>query len=192
MYLRTIVQVPERSHEKPNFRAALGPEVAFELDLDVLENKVAGLLHLEGEGVAVKPQEPVNDVEEALEEVLDRAQGRKQHLPSTTQRSQTSFLVPQQTIQQLTHFFYKAHNLLHIDILSYQLSYLSQVKTAIILFLQKIGNCEICLNPTKLKIVKLRVGDKLPKIFQDKSFIISYFGNYVNFPSFHYSGMMTC
>ena len=56
----------------------------MEEDLDVLEDKVAGLLHLEGEGVAVEPQEPDNDVEEALEEVLDRAQGRKQHLPSTT------------------------------------------------------------------------------------------------------------
>ena len=40
----------------------------MEEDLDVLEDKVAGLLHLEGEGVAVEP----------------RAQGRKQHLPSTT------------------------------------------------------------------------------------------------------------
>ena len=84
MYLRTIVQVPERSHEKPNFRAASGPEAAFEEDLDVLKDEVAGLLHLEGEGVAVKPREPDNDVEEALEEVLDRAQGRTQHLPSTT------------------------------------------------------------------------------------------------------------
>ena len=86
MYLRTIVQVPERSHEKPIFRAALGPEAASEEDLDVLENKVAGLLHLEGEGVAVKPQEPDIDVEESLEEVLNRAQGRTQHLPSTTGR----------------------------------------------------------------------------------------------------------
>ena len=56
----------------------------MEEDLDVLEDKVAGLLHLEDEGVAVKPREPDNDVEEALEEVLDRAQGRTQHLPSTT------------------------------------------------------------------------------------------------------------
>ena len=76
MYLRTIVQVPERSHEKPIFRAALGPEAASEEDLDVLENKVAGLLHLLGECVAVKPQEPDIDVEESLEEVLNRAQGR--------------------------------------------------------------------------------------------------------------------
>ena len=85
MYLRTIVQVPERSHEKPNFRAAIGPEAALEEDLDVLEDEVAGLLHLEGEGVAVEPREPDNDAEEALGEVLDRAPGRKQHLLSTTE-----------------------------------------------------------------------------------------------------------
>ena len=64
--LRTIVQVPERSHEKPIFRAALGPEAAPEEDLDVLENKVAGLLHLEGESVAVAPK---NNEEESLGEV---------------------------------------------------------------------------------------------------------------------------
>ena len=56
----------------------------MEEDLDVLEDEVAGLLHLEGEGVAVEPREPDNDVEEALGEVLDRVRGRKQHLPSTT------------------------------------------------------------------------------------------------------------
>ena len=28
-------EVPERSHEKPNFRAASGPEAALEEDLDV-------------------------------------------------------------------------------------------------------------------------------------------------------------
>ena len=66
------IKVPERSHEKPNFRAAIGPEAALEEDLDVLEDEVAGLLHLEGEGVAVEPREPDNDVEEALGEVLDR------------------------------------------------------------------------------------------------------------------------
>ena len=53
----------------------------MEENLDVLEDDVAGLLHLEGEGVAVEPD---NDVEKALGEVLDRAQGRKQHLLSTT------------------------------------------------------------------------------------------------------------
>ena len=84
MYLRTIVQVPERSHEKPIFRAALGPEAASEEDLDVLEDEIAGLLHLEGEGVAVELREPDYDVEEALGEVLDGVRGRKQHLPSTT------------------------------------------------------------------------------------------------------------
>ena len=29
------IKVPERSHEKPNFRAAIGPEAALEEDLDV-------------------------------------------------------------------------------------------------------------------------------------------------------------
>ena len=38
--------------------------------LDVLEDKVAGLLHLEGEGVAAVPG---NDEEETLGEGLDRA-----------------------------------------------------------------------------------------------------------------------
>ena len=56
----------------------------MEEDLDVVDDKVTGLLHLEGEGVAVKPREPDIDVEESPEEVLDRAQGRTQHLPSTT------------------------------------------------------------------------------------------------------------
>ena len=37
--------------------------------LDHLEEEGDGLLHLEGKGVAVKPD---NDVEEALGEVLDR------------------------------------------------------------------------------------------------------------------------
>ena len=74
-------KVPERSHEKPNFRAALGPEAALEEDLDVLEDEVAGLLHLEGEGVAVKPD---TDDEEALEEVLDRARAGKQQSTRST------------------------------------------------------------------------------------------------------------
>ena len=58
----------------------------MEEDLDVLEDEVAGLLHLEGEGVAVEPREPDNDVE-ALGEVLDRERGRKQHLPRTAKLS---------------------------------------------------------------------------------------------------------
>ena len=49
-----------------------------------MEDEVAGLLHLEGEGVAVKPQEPDFDVEESLGEVLDGVRGRKQHLPPRT------------------------------------------------------------------------------------------------------------
>ena len=44
----------------------MGPQLALEEDLDVLEDKVDGLLHLEGEGVAVDPK---NDEEEALVEV---------------------------------------------------------------------------------------------------------------------------
>ena len=45
--------------------------------LNVLEDEVAGLLHLEGEGVAVVPG---NDEEETLVEVLYGAQGRTQQL----------------------------------------------------------------------------------------------------------------
>ena len=56
----------------------------MEEDLDVLEDEVAGLLHLEGEGVAVEPREPDNHVEEALGEVLDGVRCRKQHLHTTT------------------------------------------------------------------------------------------------------------
>ena len=52
----------------------------MEEDLDVLEDEVAGLLHLEGEGVAVKPD---TDDEEALEEVLDRARAKQQSTRST-------------------------------------------------------------------------------------------------------------
>ena len=53
----------------------------MEEDLDVLEDEVAGLLHLEGEGVAVKPD---TDDEEALEEVLDRARAGKQQSTRST------------------------------------------------------------------------------------------------------------
>ena len=78
------IPVLRGSYEKPNFRAAIGPEAALEKDLDVLEDEVAGLLHLEGEGVAVELREPDNHVEEALGEVLDGVRGRKQHLPPRT------------------------------------------------------------------------------------------------------------
>ena len=44
----------------------MGPQLALEEDLGVLEDEVDGLLHLEGEGVAVDPK---NDEEEALGEV---------------------------------------------------------------------------------------------------------------------------
>ena len=49
-----------------------------------MEDEIAGLLHLEGEGVAVELREPDNDVEEALGEVLDGVRCRKQHLHTTT------------------------------------------------------------------------------------------------------------
>ena len=49
--------------------------------LDYLEEEGDGPLHLEGKGVAVKPD---TDDEEALGEVLDREQGRTQQLLSTT------------------------------------------------------------------------------------------------------------
>ena len=70
------IPVLRGSYEKPNFRAAIGPEAALEKDLDVLEDEVAGLLHLEGEGVAVELREPDNHVEEALGEVLDGVRAR--------------------------------------------------------------------------------------------------------------------
>ena len=49
--------------------------------LDHLEEEGDGPLHLEGKGIAVKPD---TDDEESLGEVLDREQGRKQQLLSTT------------------------------------------------------------------------------------------------------------
>ena len=69
------IPVLRGSYEKPNFRAAIGPEAALKEDLDVLEDEIAGLLHLEGEGVAVELREPDNHVEEALGEVLDGVRG---------------------------------------------------------------------------------------------------------------------
>ena len=52
-----------------NFRALFSAEAALEEIPDALENIVDGHLHLEGDGVAVKPQEPDLDEEEALVEV---------------------------------------------------------------------------------------------------------------------------
>ena len=49
--------------------------------LGYLEEEGDGPLHLEGKGVAVKPD---TDDEESLGEVLDREQGRKQRLLSAT------------------------------------------------------------------------------------------------------------
>ena len=52
-----------------------------------MEDEFAGLLHLEGEGVAVELREPDNDVEEALGEVLDGARSGKQQPFRTTDAS---------------------------------------------------------------------------------------------------------
>ena len=52
-----------------NFRALFSAEAALEEIPDALENIVDGHLHLEGDGVAVKPQEPDLDEEETLVEV---------------------------------------------------------------------------------------------------------------------------
>ena len=48
----------------------------MEEETDDLENIVAGLLHVEGEGVAAVPD---LDEEETLKEVLDGQEGRTQH-----------------------------------------------------------------------------------------------------------------
>ena len=53
----------------------------MEEETDDLENIVAGLLHVEGEGVAAVPD---LDEEETLEEVLDGQEGGTQHLPPRT------------------------------------------------------------------------------------------------------------
>ena len=66
-----------------NFRTLISAVVALEEVPDALENIVAGLLHLEGEGVAAVPD---LDEEETLEEVLDGQEGRTQHLPPRTLR----------------------------------------------------------------------------------------------------------
>ena len=50
----------------------------MEEETDDLENIVAGLLHVEGEGVAAVPD---LDEEETLEEVLDGEEGRNTCLP---------------------------------------------------------------------------------------------------------------
>ena len=63
-----------------NFRALISAEVALEEVPDALENIVDGLLHLEGDGAAVKPD---LDEEETLVEVFDGALGRTQHLPGS-------------------------------------------------------------------------------------------------------------
>ena len=60
-------------YENTNFRALFSAEAALEVIPDAIENIVAGLLHLEGEGVAAVPD---LDEEETLEEVLDGEQGR--------------------------------------------------------------------------------------------------------------------
>ena len=56
--------------------------------LDYLEEEGDGPLHLVGKGVAVKPD---TDDEESLGEVLDRGQGRKQRLLSTTKSLKITF-----------------------------------------------------------------------------------------------------
>ena len=53
----------------------------MEEETDDLENIVAGLLHVEGEGVAAVPD---LDEGETLKEVLDGQEGRTQHLPPRT------------------------------------------------------------------------------------------------------------
>ena len=58
-----------------NFRALISAEVALEEVPDALENIVAGLLHLEGEGVAV---EPGNDEEEYLVEEKEERERAKE------------------------------------------------------------------------------------------------------------------
>ena len=60
-----------------NFRALISAEVALEEVPDALENIVAGLLHLEGEGVAV---EPGNNEEKGLVEAKEeRKVGRNNY-----------------------------------------------------------------------------------------------------------------
>ena len=66
--LRQSYRAPERSYDLYNFRAVDRPEAALEDGLDALEDKVAGLLHFEGEGVAI---EPGNDEEKDLVEVKE-------------------------------------------------------------------------------------------------------------------------
>ena len=59
---------------------------------DAIENIVAGLLHVEGEGVAAVPD---LDEGETLKEVLDGQEGRTQHLPPRTLFSIITYLYVQ-------------------------------------------------------------------------------------------------
>ena len=67
----------------------MGPQLALEEDLGVLEDEVDGLLHLEGEGVAVDPK---NDEEEALGEVTKVCEVRS----NTYRALQLSYVVLKQ------------------------------------------------------------------------------------------------
>ena len=63
------LRVPEQKMRAFNFRAVIRPKAALEEVYDALENKVASLLHLEGDSVAVKPG---NDEEATLVVVLNK------------------------------------------------------------------------------------------------------------------------
>ena len=67
----------------------MGPQLALEEDLGVLEDEVDGLLHPEGEGVAVDPK---NDEEEALGEVAKGCEVRS----NTYRALQLSYVVLKQ------------------------------------------------------------------------------------------------
>ena len=68
LVLGTIVHSSGLDVININFRAVIRPKAALEEDFDVLEDEVAALLHLEGEGVAAVP---CNDEEETLVEVKE-------------------------------------------------------------------------------------------------------------------------
>ena len=79
----------------------------MEEETDDLENIVAGLLHVEGEGVAAVPD---LDEEDTLEEVLDGQEGRTQHLPPRTRNLfkltiTISLNLDLDTIQLVLHLF---------------------------------------------------------------------------------------
>ena len=63
-----MIRVPEETLGALNFRAVYRRQATLEEVLDHLEEEGDGPLHLEGEGVAIKPD---SDDEESLEEVLD-------------------------------------------------------------------------------------------------------------------------